>query len=118
MKGTSLLEVTIAIIVLAVGLLGLAGIHLVSMKNDTLGQQANLASNLAKNKLAELQEVNQLSDGIDQYVDEDNGVTYTRRWFVQSDNSQADMMTVKIQVSWQGSMVDRSVTVSKIINRT
>ena len=118
MMGKSLLEVTIAMIVLAVGLLGLAGLHLVSMQNDTLGQQANLASNLAKNKLAELQEANQLSDGIDQYVDEDNGVTYTRQWFVQSDNAQADIMTVKIQVSWQGSMVDRCVTVSKIIKGT
>ena len=118
MKGKSLLEVTIAMIVLAFGLLGLAGLHLVSMQSDTLGRQANVASNLAKNKFAELQEANQLTDGIDQYVDEDNGVTYTRRWFVESDNSQADMMTVKIQVSWQGSMVDRCVTVSKIIKRT
>ena len=117
-KGMTLIEVTIALFVLAIGLLGLAGMHLVAMQSDTLGQQANLASNLAKNKLAELEDTEQLTDGTDQYVDRDNGVTYTRQWFVQSDNSQENMMTVKVQVSWQGSMVDRCVTVSTVIERT
>jgi Tfp pilus assembly protein PilV len=110
-RGITLLEVTIALFVLTIGLLGLAGLHLVAMQSDSLGQQATLASNLAKNKLAELQEA-------DQYIDKDNGVTYTRQWVVQSDVSQEDMMTVKVQVSWEGSMVDRCVTVSTVIKRT
>jgi len=117
-KGMSMLEVTIALFVLAVGLLGLAGLHLVAMQSDSLGQQATLASNLAKNKLAELQEAEQLTDGVDQYVDKDNGVTYTRQWMVQSDVSQEDMMAVRVQVSWQGSIVDRCITVSTVIKRT
>ena len=117
MQGMTLMEVTIALFVLAIGLLGLAGLHLVAMQSDTLGQQATLASNLAKNKLAELEEVAQLTDGTDLYVDKDNGVTYTRHWFVQSEDSQADMMKVKVQVSWKGSMVDRCVTVSTVIKR-
>jgi Tfp pilus assembly protein PilV len=117
-KGVTFLEMTIALFVLAIGLLGLAGLHLVAMHSDPLGQQATLASNLAKNKLAELQEAEQLTDGTDQYVDKDNEVTYTRQWFVQSNDAQADMMTVKVLVSWQGSMVDRCVTVSTVIKRT
>ena len=118
MEGMTLMEVTIALFVLAIGMLGLAGLHLVAMQSDTLGQQATLASNLAKNKLAELEEAEQLTDGTDQYVDKDNEITYTRQWIVQSDDAQADMMTVKVQVSWQGTMVDRCVTVSTIIKRT
>jgi Tfp pilus assembly protein PilV len=117
-RGITLLEVTIAVFVLAIGLLGLAGLHLVAMQSDTLGQQATLASNLAKNKLAELQEVEQLSDGVDQYIDKDNGVTYTRQWIVQADVTQEDMITVQVQVTWQGSMVDRCITVSTAIKRT
>lgn len=117
-KGLSMLEVTIAVFILAFGLLGLAGLHLVAMQSDSLGQQATLASNLAKNKLADLQEAEQLVDGTDQYLDKNNGVTYTRKWMVQSDVSQEDLMTVKVQVSWQGSMVDRCVTVSGVIKRT
>ena len=117
-KGMTLLEVTISLFVLAVGLLGLAGLHLAAMQSDTLGQQATLASNLAKDKLAELQEAEQLTDGTDQYIDGDNGVTYTRQWIVQSDISQEDMIAVQVQVSWEGSMVDRCVTVSSVIKRT
>jgi prepilin-type N-terminal cleavage/methylation domain-containing protein len=117
-KGMTLLEVTISLFVLAVGLLGLAGLHLAAMQSDTLGRQATLASNLAKDKLAELQEAEQLTDGTDQYIDGDNGVTYTRQWIVQSDISQEDMIAVQVEVSWQGSMVDRCVTVSSVIKRT
>ena len=43
MKGMTLLEVTISLFVLAVGLLGLAGLHLAAMQSDTLGRQATLA---------------------------------------------------------------------------
>jgi Tfp pilus assembly protein PilV len=118
MKGMTLLEVTISLFVLAVGLLGLAGLHLAAMQSDTLGQQATLASNLAKDKLAELQEAEQLIDGTDQYIDGDNGVTYTRQWIVQSDISREDMIAVQVQVSWQGSMVDRCVKMSSVIKRT
>ena len=117
-KGVTFLEMTIALFVLAIGLLGLVGLHLVAIQSDPLGQQATLASNLAKSKLAELQKAEQLTDGADQYIDEDNEVTYIRRWFVQSDDAQADMMTVKVQVSWQGSIVDRCVTVSTVIQGT
>ena len=117
-RGVTFLEMTIALFVLAIGLLGLAGLHLVAINSDPVGQQATIASNLAKSKLAELQKTEQLTDGADQYIDEDNEVTYTRRWFVQSDDAQTDIMTVKVQVSWQGSIVDRCVTVSTVINRT
>jgi Tfp pilus assembly protein PilV len=117
-KGVTFLEMTIALFVLAIGMLGLAGLHLMAIQSDPVGQQATIASNLAKSKLAELQKAEQLTDGADQYIDEDNEVTYTRRWFVQSEDTQVDMMTVKVQVSWQGSMVDRCVTVSTVINRT
>jgi prepilin-type N-terminal cleavage/methylation domain-containing protein len=117
-RGITLLEVTIALLVLAIGLLGLAGLHLVAMQSDTLGQQATLAATLAKCKLAELQDVEQLMGGEDQYVDKTNGVTYTRHWIVQSDIPQEDMTTVRVQVSWQGPMVDRCVTVSTVIKRS
>jgi hypothetical protein len=68
--------------------------------------------------LAELQDVDQLIGGEDQYVDKTNGITYTRHWIVQSDIPQVDMTTVRVQVSWQGPMVDRCVTVSTVIKRS
>lgn len=117
-KGVTFLEMTIALFVLTIGLLGLAGLHLVAIQSDPVEQQATMASNLAKSKLEELQKAEQLTDGADQYIDEDNEITYTRQWIVQSDDAQADMMTVKVQVSWEGTMVDRCVTVSTVFKRT
>ena len=117
----TLLEVTIALFVLAIGLLGLAGLQMVALRGDTLGQQATLATTLAKNKVAELQESDQLSGGADQYVDQANGVTYTRKWIVESDQSdfaQELTRTVKVQVTWRGEMADRCVTVRTVIQET
>ena len=114
----TLLEVTIAMFILAIGMLGLAGLQLVALRGDSLGQQANLATTLAKDKLMELEEVEQLSGGEDQYIDKANGVTYTRHWIVQCDIPQEDMTTVKVEVSWQGPMVERCVTVSTVIKRS
>jgi type II secretory pathway pseudopilin PulG len=121
MRGITLLEVTIALFVLAIGLLGLAGLQLVAMKNDALGQQATLATTLAKDKVTELQEADQLTNGNDTYVDHVNGVTYARQWIVQlelSELSQMEMVIVKVQVSWEGAMVDRAVTVNAVVSRT
>ena len=121
-KGVTLIEMTIALFILALGLLGLAGLQLVTLQEDTLGQQATLATTLAKDKVAELQEADQLTNGNDTYVDHVNGVTYARQWIVQpeqlSELPHMDMVTVRVQVSWEGAMVDRAVTVNAVVSRT
>lgn len=115
-KGVTLLEVTIALFILAIGLLGLAGLQLVVLRINTPGQQAILATTLAKNKLAELQETDQFTDGEDTYIDKANRVTYARQWSVQPDVPQPELTTLKVQVSWRGAMVDRAVTVSAVVS--
>jgi len=113
-QGMTLLEVAIALFILAISLLGLAGLQMVALRSDTLGHQATLATTLAKAKMTELQKADQLTDGADQYVDKANGVTYARQWSVQPDVPQPEMATVRVQVSWRGELADRAVMVSAV----
>jgi type IV pilus modification protein PilV len=118
MNGMTLLEVTISLFILAIGLLGLAGLQLVTLRSDTLGHQATLAATLAKAKLVELQKAEQLTEGADQYIDKTDGMTYARQWSVHHDEPQPEMTTVRVQVSWRGELVDRIVTVSAVAKQT
>ena len=114
-KGMTLLEVAIALLLLAVGLLGLAGLQMLALRSDTLGHQATLATTLAKAKLTELQKTEELTAGADRYVDKVEGMTYDRQWSVQTAPAaapQPEMATVRVQVSWRGALADRMVIVS------
>jgi prepilin-type N-terminal cleavage/methylation domain-containing protein len=119
-KGMTLLEVAIALFVLAIGLLGLAGLQLVVLQSNSLGHEATLATTLAKEKLAELQKANlPITQGTDHYHDQANGVTYKREWSVQNDTPQRSCdiwptgpLRVVIRVIWKDSWADRCVTVS------
>jgi type IV pilus modification protein PilV len=117
-RGMTLLEVAIALFILAIGLLGLAGLQLVALRSDTLGHQATLATTLAKAKLVELQNAEQLTEGADQYVDKTDGMTYARQWSVHHDVPQPEMATVRVQVSWRGELADRIVTVAAVAPQT
>lgn len=50
------------------------------------------------------------ADGADQYVDKAEGVTYERQWSVRADVPHPEMSTVRVQVSWRGTLADRAVT--------
>jgi type IV pilus assembly protein PilV len=127
-KGMGLLEVVIALFVLAIGLLGLAGLQLVVLQSDSLGHEATLATTLAKAKLAELQKAappgqratSGMAHGTDHYRDQANGVTYTREWSVQNNDMPQQSqdiwptgdLRVIVRVSWKDTWADRCVTVS------
>jgi type IV pilus assembly protein PilV len=121
-RGFTLLEVMIALVILAIGLLGLAGLQIIAIKGNSFGQQMTVASTLAQNQLEELREnAGSLSDGNDTVTDQ-NGITYTRNWVVATNQPQANMDTVNITVSWtgptgSGSEAMRSISIRTIISQ-
>jgi type IV pilus assembly protein PilV len=121
-RGFTLLEVMITVVILAIGLLGLAGLQIVAIKGNSFGQQMTAASTFAQNQLETLrQSAGSLSNGYDTVTDQ-NGITYARTWTVTANAPQANMDTVNMTVSWtgptgSGTEATRSITIRTIISQ-
>jgi type IV pilus assembly protein PilV len=119
-RGFTLLEVMIALVVLSIGLLGLASLQIMAIKGNSFGQQMTVASTLAQNQLEQLRRTSgALADGNDTVTDQ-NGITYTRTWTVTPNTPQQGATTVLITISWtgptgEGSEAARSINIRTII---
>lgn len=101
-KGFTLLEVMITMVIFAIGLMGLASMHIMAIKGNSFGQQMTVASTLAQNQLEEMrQNAGALTNGNDTVTDH-NGITYARTWTVTPNTPQTNMNTVLINVVWTG----------------
>jgi type IV pilus modification protein PilV len=123
-RGFTLLEVMITVVILVIGLLGLAGLQIMAIKGNSFGQQMSVASTLAQNQLEQLRRISYdslsdgSSDGNDQYTDAANGVTYNRQWAAVTDVSHPDWLTLNVTVSWTGPTAGRAVTLSTIVSNS
>jgi len=117
-KAFTLLEVMITLLILSVGMLGLATLQIMAIRGNSFGQQMTIASTLAQNKLEELREddFDSIGTGNDVCVDQVNRCTYSRQWLVQDDTPQANMKTVEVRVTWTGAQADRAVSMGTIIS--
>lgn len=117
-KAFTLLEVMITLLILSVGMLGLATLQIMAIRGNSFGQQMTIASTLAQNKLEELREddFDSIGTGNDVCVDQVNRCTYSRQWVVQDDTPQANMKTVEVRVTWTGAQADRAVSMGTIIS--
>jgi type IV pilus assembly protein PilV len=118
--GFTLLEVMIAMVILAIGLLGLASMHIMAIKGNSFGQQMTVASTIAQNQLEQLRRATgALANGNDAVTDQ-NGITYTRTWTVTPNSPQQGATTVVITINWtgptgQGGEAARTINIRSII---
>ncbi len=117
-KGFTLLEVMIAMVILAIGLLGLASLQIMAIKGNSFGQQMTVASTIAQNQLEQLRRTPAaLANGNNTFTDQ-NGVTYTRSWIVAANQPQTGMNTVTMTISWTGPTGQGSEAIRSIVLRT
>jgi len=105
--GFTLLEVMVAMVILAIGLLGLAALQVVAIKGHAFGHQMSYATSLAQETFEELKNLDFDDAALDplgnphtQTVAGDRGVTYTVTWNVQDDTPAADMKSVALDITW------------------
>jgi type IV pilus assembly protein PilV len=104
--GFTLIELMIALTVLVIGLLGVLGIIMVSLKNSSFSRHGTEAAILAEDKLEELRTQTGLASGTEASLDARGTITsdgiYTRAWTVTdvTDPTLGNFQQIEVQVSW------------------
>ena len=103
-EGFTLLEVMIALVILSVGLLGLAALQLVAIKSNAFSSEMTYATMLAQQH-AEILKSRAFTDsdlaaGDHSATGNSKGVHYTVAWNVTDDTPDADMKTINLTVQW------------------
>jgi prepilin-type N-terminal cleavage/methylation domain-containing protein len=99
-KGFSLIEVMIALVILAVALLALAGLMITTTKNTSFGGHMTEAATFAQDKLEQLRASpwTGIIAGADTQVGA-TGISYARSWTVAA-NPNGDQRWVTITMNW------------------
>jgi len=103
-KSFTLLELLIALSVLAIAVLAVAHALAVVSANRALSYHMGVASNLAQEKLEEIKRLayGDVSNGSETGIDESGqaGGIYSRSWTRQIDNPINGTKTINVTVSW------------------
>lgn len=114
-RGFSLMEVLIALVILAVGLLGVTGMQITGIGGNHFSGNLTQATVLAQNKLEELKHLPyfdpKLSSGQPPQQITDSGVVYTVQYNVTALGNTMKNMTATVKWVDRG---DHSVTLSAI----
>ena len=111
-KGFTLVEIMVAISILAIALLGLASVTVMVIKGNTFSKTMTAATTLANDKMEQLKRTGyaSLGSGADTVQS-----IYSRTWTVTQNSPIANMITVVVTVQWNWQGIARNVTVRSII---
>jgi type IV pilus assembly protein PilV len=112
-QGLTLLEVMIALVILAIGLLALSGMQLTTIKSNSAGFSSTTAVSLADQRMQQLKRVASFSDSLltagthdinsvpsEPDVTGGDGVTYHGSYTVTDDNPIVGVKLIAYTVSW------------------
>ncbi|MEW6334910.1 MAG: prepilin-type N-terminal cleavage/methylation domain-containing protein [Thermodesulfobacteriota bacterium] len=107
-RGFTLIEVMIAVFLLAVALSGLAALTATVVKGNEVSQTLTTATTLARDKMEDLKRIpyESLATGSD--TRSMDNLNYTRVWNVSGENN--NRKTVDVTVTWTWLNFSRSVT--------
>lgn len=122
-KGFTLIEVTIAIFILTVALLGLLSVTISVIKGNSFGERMTTATTMAGDKLEEVKSKSYSSISAGTTTDYKNldstngmaGAFYTRTLTVAENTPAVNMKTITVTVLWNWGGIQRSVMLHTII---
>lgn len=112
-KGFSLIEVLIALVILSVAFLALAGLMVQTTKNNSFGGRMTEAATFAQDKLEELRAVSwvTITPGSDKMGS--NGMDYARNWNVATNGN---LKTITITINWNDK-ANHSISLLSVITQ-
>ena len=117
-RGFSLLEVLVALVILSISLLALAGLIVTSTRNNSSGNHMTEAATLAQDKLEQLRAVRWEAVPEGTYTDPapqigSTGISYVRDWTVVANSV---LKTITVTVNWQDTN-NHSITLTSILSQ-
>ena len=115
-KGFTLIEILVALVILSISLLALAGLMVTTTKNSSFGGRMTEAATFAQDLLEQLRASpwGNVVSGTDQKMGS-TGVNYTRNWNVVP-NPAGTQRWVTITVNWNDG-VNRSIRLLSVISQ-
>ena len=112
-KGFTLIEMFIALVILSLAMLALAGLMVATTKNNSFGGHVTEAATFAQEKLEEFRTISwdSIVTGFDQRIGL-NGINFQRNWNVVT-SPDGNLKTVTLTVNW----VDRNSHSIRLENR-
>lgn len=116
-KGFTLIEVLMAISIMAIGLLGLAVLQVAATNGNALAKKNSLAVSLAEDKIEKYKYTlyADIPTGVETETNLSAGAIYTRTTTVVDNTPIPDTKTVTVEVSWQNG--SKKVSFTSIISR-
>lgn len=111
-QGFTLVELMIALLVFAVGILAVAGLQVTSIRYNADAQRTSEASMFAQSKMEELMVMN-YDAVVDSIAAETEGI-YSVTWSVVDDTPRTGAKEISVTVNWTSRGVNKTTTLNCI----
>ena len=116
-KGFTLLEFLIAVMVLSVGLLGMASLTGAMINFNRTAYNSTKAVTLAEDKMEELRNLSYQSLLDESTSDSDTESIFTRGWTLEFGEPDDGMTTITVTVTWTWKGTSKSIDIKSIVGR-